>query len=76
MWLTWDDIWDMVLTLAFVLLLCCTPGCAHCQTFYRFDGGATERPYYRIDICRTWDGKATSTLVCESANRLPNDTCK
>jgi hypothetical protein len=52
------------------------PACATCQTYYRYDGGASPRPYYRLDVCRNRDGSTSSTLVCDSTDRLPNATCK
>ena len=51
-------------------------GCATCETFYRHDSSATERPFYRVDICRNRDGTTSTTLVCDSPTRLPNSGCK
>ena len=66
--------WFEALLLAALVLY--VNGCSSCQTFYRYDGGASARPYYRLDICRDRDGKTTTTLVCDSPNRLPNQQCK
>lgn len=73
--MNWDDLTDALLTLLIVFALCAT-GCTHCQTYYRYDGGASARPYYRLDICQNRDGTTSTTLVCDSPNRLPNSSCK
>ena len=73
--MNWDDVEDVTLVLLAVLALCLS-GCATCQTYYRYDGGASARPYYRLDICQNRDGTTSTTLVCDSPNRLPNAQCK
>lgn len=72
--MTWDDLTDALLTLLIVLALCAT-GCTHCQTYYRYDGGASARPYYKLTVCDRPDGTKTTTLECDSATRLPTASC-
>lgn len=43
--------------------------CGTCGYFY--DGGATARPYYKA--CKRGN---TTTVVCDSPNRLPNSGCQ
>lgn len=61
---------------ALLALAVAMAGCATCETFYRHDSTSLDRPYYRLDVCKNRDGTTSTTLVCDSPNRLPNSGCK
>jgi hypothetical protein len=42
-------------------------GCG-CPTAYRYDGGATLRPYYKVELCPN----QRERILCDSPTRLPN----
>lgn len=56
----------MRVALAFALALALA---ACCRSYYRDDGRAGERRYYRVDVC-TWP--LGERVVCDSATRLPD----
>lgn len=54
-----------------VAVIAFAQGCG-CQTYYRYDGGLTAKPYYKVEICKG----SPATILCESSKRLPNSECR
>lgn len=42
-----------------------------CEIHLRYDGGATKRPYYAVEICNG----APPRVLCDSPTPLPTPTC-
>ena len=59
---------SLLLWLAVVAFLL---GCG-CPTAYRYDGGVTARPFYKVELCPN----QRERILCDSPTRLPSGGCK
>lgn len=59
-------------SLGAVALVAALTGCSPCRYVYAYDGGASQRPYYKVRLCP--DQKPV--VECDSPTRLPTPGCK
>ena len=46
-------------------------GCG-CPTAYRYDGGVTARPYYKVELCPNRPPR----VLCDDVEKLPTARCR